>query len=70
VKKKVETYDQVSTAPTNKVAAAGIGGSLSVVLVWVAGMFGVEVPAEVASAITTIVAFFAGYLVREKRVVE
>jgi hypothetical protein len=68
--KKVETYEQVSSAPTNKVAAAGVGGSLSIVLVWVTGMFGIEVPPEVASAVTTLVAFFAGYLVKEKRVVE
>jgi hypothetical protein len=66
---KVETYDQVSSAPTNKVAAAGIGGSVSVVLVWLAGMFGIEVPPEVAAAATTIISFFSGYLVREKRVV-
>lgn len=65
-----ETYNQVSTAPTNKVAAAGIGGSVSIVLVWIAGMFNLEVPPEVASAVTTIVAFFSGYLVKERRIVE
>jgi hypothetical protein len=66
---KVETYDQVSSAPTNKVAAAGIGGSVAVVLVWLAGMFGIEVPPEVAAAVTTLISFFSGYLVKEKRLV-
>lgn len=66
---KVETYDQVSSAPTNKVAAAGIGGSLTIVVVYVLGLMGVELPAEVASALTALISFAAGYLVREKRVV-
>jgi putative flippase GtrA len=69
-KQKVETYEQVSTAPTNKVAAAGIGGALAIVLIWIAGLFNVEVPPEVAASIAAIVSFATGYLVREKRVVE
>lgn len=67
---KVEKYDQVSSAPTNKVSAAGIGGSVSVVLLWAVNQFfNIEVPQEVAAAIATIVSFASGYLVREKRVV-
>lgn len=68
--KKVETYDQPTAAPTAKIAASGIGGSVSVVLIWLAGMAGIEVPPEVAGAVATIISFFSGYLVREKRVVE
>lgn len=68
---EVETYDQVSSAPTNKVAAGGIGGSISVVLLWVFTQFvTVEIPPEIAAAIATIISFASGYLVREKRVVE
>lgn len=68
---KIETYDQVSSAPTNKVAAAGIGGSVSAVLIWaVTQLFTVDIPPEIAAAITAIISFASGYLVREKRVVE
>lgn len=67
---KVETYDQVSTAPTNKVSAAGIGGAVSVVLMWLfKQLFNIDIPAEVAASIATVVSFASGYLVREKRVV-
>lgn len=67
---KVESYDQVSSAPTNKVSAAGIGGSISVVLLWGARQFfGVEIPQEVAAAVATVISFASAYLVREKRVV-
>lgn len=46
----------------SKVAAAGIGGAVATVLVWVAEMAGLEVTPEVAAAFATIVAFGAGYL--------
>ena len=45
-----------------KIASAGIAGALTVVLVWLVGVLGVEVPAEVASAVTVIIAFAAGYI--------
>lgn len=68
---KVETYDQVSAAPTNKVAASGIGGSVSVVVIWLVNtVFGIEIPSEVAAAFATVISFASGYLVREKRVVK
>jgi hypothetical protein len=49
-------------APRPKVAAAGAAGAVTVILVWVAGLFGLEVPSEVASAFTALIAFAAGYL--------
>lgn len=68
---KVETYDQVSSAPTNKVSAAGIGGSTTVILLWAAkAIWGIDIPAEVGAAIATVISFASGYLVREKRIVE
>lgn len=67
---KVQTYDQPTAMPTAKIAASGIGGSVSIVLVWLAGLTGLEVPPEVAAAVTTIISFLSGYLVREKRVVQ
>ncbi len=45
-----------------KVAAGGIAGALTVILVWLVGLAGVDVPAEVASAITVVIGFAAGYL--------
>lgn len=53
-------------APTSKVTAAGTAGAAALVLVWMLGSFGVEVPAEVAAAITALLATGAGYLKRER----
>lgn len=47
--------------PQPKVQAAGAGGALAIVLVWLAGQFGVDVPPEVAAAFTTLLAFAAGW---------
>ncbi len=60
--------DQPTAAPTNKVAAAGVAGALTIVLVYFAGLAGLEVPPEVASAVTALLAFSAGYLVKNKEV--
>ena len=49
-------------APRPKVVAGGVAGALTIVLVWVAGMLGVDVPPEVASAVTVLVSFAAGYV--------
>lgn len=57
---------ETTKKPTPKVAAAGVGGSLAVVLVWVAGLAGVEMPAEVAAAVALLLSFGAGYLKRER----
>jgi hypothetical protein len=45
-----------------KVAAAGVAGAISIVIVWVANLFGIDVPAEVAAAFTTILATAAGFI--------
>lgn len=53
--------------PRVKAAATGgtVAGAASVVLVWLLGASGLEVPPEVASALTTLMAgafaFVAGY---------
>lgn len=55
--------DGQSRVPTPKVAAAGIGGSVSVVLIWAVKYFwNVDVPPEIAAAIAAIVSFLAGYI--------
>ena len=48
--------------PTPKVAAAGTGGALSIVLIYLLAQVGVDLPPEVAAAAATLVAFAAGYL--------
>jgi len=43
--------------PTKKVASGGVAASLTIIVVYVAGLLGLDVPAEVASAFTTLVGF-------------
>lgn len=64
-----ETYVQPDAVPTSKVAAAGISGSVSVLIIYIGSELGLDMPAEVAAAITTVMAFLAGYMVKDKRVV-
>jgi len=49
--------------PTQKVTAVGVAGAVSIVIVWALHQFvHLDMPSEVASALTTILAFLAGYL--------
>jgi len=50
------------TAVHPKVAAAGVAGSVTILLIYVASLFGLEVPGEVASAVTVLLGFVAGYV--------
>lgn len=50
------------TAVHPKVAAAGAAGAVTIILVWAVSLAGVDVPPEVASAVTTLLAFAAGYI--------
>jgi hypothetical protein len=45
-----------------KVTAAALAGAVVTIAIWILHMFDVEVPAEVAAAITTVLAAVAGYL--------
>jgi len=45
-----------------KTTAAGMAGAVTLVIVFVLGQLGVEIPADVAAAATTIIAFAAAYL--------
>lgn len=52
-----------SLAPVRKVAAGGIGGAISTILVWIIQQWMRQpIPAEVAAAITTVIVFMVGYL--------
>jgi hypothetical protein len=48
--------------PEKKVTAAVTAGAIATILVWILNLAGVNVPPEVAAAITTILAAVAGYL--------
>jgi putative flippase GtrA len=53
-----------SALPVRKVAAGGAAGAVTVILVWIASAaFKVDIPPEVASAITVVISFVAGYLI-------
>lgn len=58
--------NQPTLKPTSKVVAGGFASSIVVLLVWIAGEYGVEVPAEVASALTVLVGFAASYFMKSK----
>lgn len=47
--------------PTPKVAAAGTAGAAAIVLMWVAGLLGIEMPELVAISIGVLVSVAAGY---------
>lgn len=51
--------------PHPRVQAAGAVGAASIVLVWALAQAGVDMPAEVASAVTTLLSFAAAYLRRD-----
>lgn len=44
-----------------KVKAGGVAGAVTILVVYVAGLAGLDVPAEVASAFTVVVGTVAGY---------
>ena len=63
-------YDNLANAPkpsytpVPKVAAAGIAGAITVILIFAVQLIwpDVEIPAPVSSAVTAIIAFAAGYI--------
>lgn len=50
----------------NKPAAAGLTSPLSIVIIWVASQYDLEVPPEVAIAFATLLATAAYYFAPEK----
>lgn len=59
------TITQPTNQPTNKVAAGAVSGALTLLGVYLFGVFGVQIPAEVAAAATTIISFVVSYYVKE-----
>jgi hypothetical protein len=52
----------VSKRPIRKVNATGLSGAAATIVLWLVDTAGLEVPAAVAAAITTVVAAGTGYL--------
>jgi hypothetical protein len=52
---------------SSKLASAGLAGAIAGVLIWVASLFGLEIPAEVGVYISTIIGVIVGYFVPETR---
>lgn len=50
--------------PIPKVVAATTAGAITIVLVWVAGMLGVDLPEVVASAVTVLLMSVTAYVKR------
>jgi uncharacterized membrane protein YjjP (DUF1212 family) len=48
--------------PEKKVTAATLAGAIVTILIWILRLANIDVPAEVAAAITTLLAAVAGYL--------
>jgi hypothetical protein len=57
---------QSSLSPTTKVAAGGAAGALTVVVVYVLGLFHLVLPNEVGYALTVLFTFATSYFVRER----
>jgi len=51
---------------TKKIGSAALAAAVSVILVWIASQAGLEIPPEVASAVTTVLTVGTGYIVPEK----
>jgi hypothetical protein len=50
---------------SSKVGLGAAAGAVTIVLVWIASMFGLVVPGEVASAITVLITAIVGFAVPE-----
>jgi uncharacterized membrane-anchored protein len=52
--------------PTVKVGSGAIAGAIVVILIWLVETFtSVDIPPEIAAALTTIITFATSYLIRE-----
>lgn len=52
----------MAATPVPKVAAAGVAGAVTTLIVFIASRLGLDVPPDAAAALTTLIAFAAGYL--------
>jgi putative flippase GtrA len=52
--------------PSRKVSVGGLGGAAGIIVTWILVTVGLDVPAEVGAAISTIMGFAAAYIVPER----
>lgn len=52
---------------SSKVAAGGAAGALSIIIVWIASLFGLVIPDFVGQSFTVLLSLVVGYLVPETR---
>lgn len=52
---------------SSKVGFSAAAGAATAVLVWIAGLLGLDIPSEISAAITTLIIATVGYLVPETR---
>jgi hypothetical protein len=53
-----------SAFPVRKVAAGGVAGALTTIIVWILSVaFKIDIPPEIAAAITVVLSFAAGYFI-------
>jgi hypothetical protein len=57
--------NQPTAAPTEKVTAATTSGVAAVLIIFIAGQLGLDIPPAAAAAIATLLAFAGGYLKKE-----
>jgi hypothetical protein len=53
--------------PSTKIVAGGTTGAAVILVVWLASLFGLEIPDFVAAAGVTVLSFIAGYFVPDPR---
>lgn len=56
LKYSLKLGDDMASKPTEKVQAGGYAGAGALVLIYVAGLLGLDLPAEVAASITLLIA--------------
>jgi len=61
----VVTINQKTKVPTRKIKGGGVGGGISIVLIWLLGLVGVEVPADVAVAFGGLAVWLSAYFTKE-----
>ena len=53
-----------SALPVRKVAAGGAAGAITAIIVWIlSAAFKIDIPPEIAAAITVVLSFIAGYVI-------
>ncbi len=69
---KPKLVNQPTAKPTRKVTGGGVAGLTAVVVLWAAGLVGLDMPEDVAVAIGALIGVIAAtlgaYLVRERQV--